>query len=33
MLMERIEDPTLGPEKRLFSGELLVGASAVLALT
>ena len=33
MLMERIEDPTVGPEKRLFSGELLAGASAILALT
>lgn len=33
MLLERIEDPTLGPERRSFSGELLRGASAVLAST
>jgi DNA-binding LacI/PurR family transcriptional regulator len=31
MLMERIEDPTTGPERRSFSGELLRGASAILA--
>ena len=31
MLLERIEDPALGPERRSFSGELLRGASAVLA--
>ena len=33
MLLERIEDPTLGPERRSFSGELLRGASAILAST
>ena len=31
MLLLRIEDPTLGPERWLFSGELPRGASAVLA--
>lgn len=31
MLLERIEDPSLGPERRSFSGELVRGASAVLA--
>lgn len=30
MLMERIEDRTLAPERRLFSGELIPGASARL---
>lgn len=30
MLMERIDDPALGPERRVFSGELIVGASADL---
>ncbi|GIL39578.1 LacI family DNA-binding transcriptional regulator [Roseiterribacter gracilis] len=30
MLMERIEDPTLAPEKRMFSGDLVEGASARL---
>ena len=33
MLLERIEEPALGPERRSFSGELLRGASAVLAPT
>lgn len=31
MLVERIDDPTLGPERRLFSGDLVPGASARLA--
>lgn len=30
MLVERIEDPTLGPERRLFSGDFIAGASARL---
>jgi DNA-binding LacI/PurR family transcriptional regulator len=30
MLMDRIEDPTNPPERRLFSGELLAGSSARL---
>lgn len=30
MLMERIADPTIGPERRLFSGSLMEGASARL---
>lgn len=30
MLIERIEDPTIGPERRLFSGDLMRGASARL---
>ena len=28
MLVERIEDPSIGPERRLFSGDLMRGASA-----
>ncbi len=32
MLMERIADPGMGPERRLFSGELILGASADLEL-
>ena len=31
MLMERIDDPDVGPERRLFSGDLIVGNSARLA--
>ena len=31
MLIERIDDPTLGAERRLFSGDLVAGASARLA--
>lgn len=31
MLIERIDDPTLGPERRLFSGDLVAGSSARLA--
>lgn len=31
MLFERIEDPDLGPERRLFSGDLIPGATARLA--
>lgn len=31
MLVERIDDPALGPERRLFSGDLVPGASARLA--
>ena len=31
MLIERIDDPTLGVERRLFSGDLVSGASARLA--
>ena len=31
MLMERIENPDLSPEKRVFSGERIVGGSANLA--
>ncbi|WP_164847397.1 LacI family DNA-binding transcriptional regulator [Sphingobium algorifonticola] len=31
MLMDRIEDASIGPERRLFSGDLLRGASARLA--
>jgi DNA-binding LacI/PurR family transcriptional regulator len=30
MLIERIEDPAIGPERRLFSGALIEGASARL---
>jgi DNA-binding LacI/PurR family transcriptional regulator len=30
MLMERIEDPTIPAERRLFSGEFIAGASARL---
>ncbi|MGL4314871.1 MAG: LacI family DNA-binding transcriptional regulator [Sphingomonas sp.] len=30
MLVERIEDPSIGPERRLFSGDLIPGASARL---
>ncbi len=30
MLMERIDDPTMPPERRLFSGEFVAGASARL---
>ena len=31
MLIERIENPAIGPERRLFSGKLIRGASAKLA--
>ena len=31
MLFERIEDPDLGPERRLFSGDLIPGATARLS--
>jgi DNA-binding LacI/PurR family transcriptional regulator len=31
MLIERIEDPSLSPEKRVFSGERIIGGSARLA--
>ncbi len=31
MLFERIENPELGPERRLFSGDLIAGATARLA--
>lgn len=31
MLFERIENPALGPERRLFSGDLIIGATARLA--
>jgi hypothetical protein len=31
MLLNRIEDPSLSPEKRVFSGERVPGGSALLA--
>ena len=31
MLFDRIDDPDLGPERRLFSGDLIAGATARLA--
>jgi hypothetical protein len=31
MLVERIADPDIGPERRLFSGDLINGNSARLA--
>jgi DNA-binding LacI/PurR family transcriptional regulator len=31
MLMDRVEDPAMGPERRLFSGDLVRGSTARLA--
>jgi hypothetical protein len=31
MLMDRVEEPAMGPERRLFSGDLVRGSTARLA--